>query len=473
MGTRFRRSVFALAIALTVSAVAVRTASAADTSTDEAHDVAIATDGKIVAVGGFGFAVARYTRDGRPDLSFGTGGKVLTFGETTAEAQAVALQPDGKIVVFGDKDALAFTIVRYTRDGRLDPTFGRGGEVAADPNSAGLECVEGLYPHDLAIQPDGRIVAVGECSGERDASIVVTRYTRDGHLDPGFGNGGWVSTSFGPDEYVGLALVIQPDGKIVVAGTNGLVRYDADGHLDATFGRDGKVRSRAGGGSAVVLQRDGGILVAGDGVMRYTRDGVVDPTFGDGGRIGGTEGAAVAVGLDGTVIACCIERPTYDGLVRLTASGADGSFGTAGTARVPPFDVSSLALRKNGTIVAAGSFYKKTFSDFAIAQFTAAGRLDRAFGRGGLVLTDFSALAAAAERAMTATLPGRSTGSRSASTPPPTRSPATSGSRTSGRTWTSFGLVPFIVAGTLLLIVGLAAIYSSRQRQARRRPRWG
>src|SRR6516165_699546 len=124
--------------------------------------------------------------------------------------------------------------------GALDPRFGMGGIVRT------AFAVGGETANAVALQPDGKIVVVGGQGTLSGASWVVTRYNSDGSLDATFGNGGEVVMPF-PASQVGAALsvLIQPDGKIVVGGYIGLdekganaglvVRYDADGTLDTSF----------------------------------------------------------------------------------------------------------------------------------------------------------------------------------------------------------------------------------------------
>jgi uncharacterized delta-60 repeat protein len=158
---------------------------------DIANALAIQPDGKIIAAGrtGSAFALARYTRDGRLDRRFGSGGKVVTdFGAPAGKdallsphgAAAVAIQGDGKIVAAGGRGS-NFALARYLPDGRLDPTFGEGGKVVTDvrahPNQFDAYWERGA--NAVAIQPDGKIIAAG--AGPRD--FALARYTREGRLD--------------------------------------------------------------------------------------------------------------------------------------------------------------------------------------------------------------------------------------------------------------------------------------------------
>src|SRR5262245_24339615 len=107
--------------------------------------------------------------------------------------------------------------------GALDPTFGDGGRLATSFVGASRD-----EAWDMAVQADGKIVAVGTSSG----SFAVTRYNPGGTLDAGFGSGGQVTTSFATFA-VATGVVIQPDDKIVVVGSSGMVRYNPNGTLDS------------------------------------------------------------------------------------------------------------------------------------------------------------------------------------------------------------------------------------------------
>ena len=196
------------------------------------------------------FGVARYNADGTLDTTFGSGGRVATnLGEVTdngltTEDQAadVVVQPDGRVVLVGSAGVHEFALVRYTAAGALDGTFGRGGvvrtDVVTDGFLGGTDRAFGAAP-----QPDGKIIAAG-WSGDDDFALV--RYTANGALDGGFGAGGKVLTKFSQSgSNRADAVTVLGDGRIVGAGntwpgsapTNfALARYTAAGVLDPTFG---------------------------------------------------------------------------------------------------------------------------------------------------------------------------------------------------------------------------------------------
>lgn len=191
---------------------------------------------------------------GQLDPSFGSGGVVtLDFGDSS-EATAVLLQPDGKLVAGGlttpTGKATQWALARYDQNGSLDGTFGTFGTAGKVVTAF---TVEG---HDvsgnvagLALQPDGKFVAAGPVDGK----FGLVRYDKTGRIDPSFGTAGRVITPYG-QLTVPYGVALQPDGKILVAGTNStnignghysfdslLMRYNPDGSLDQGFGDHGKV----------------------------------------------------------------------------------------------------------------------------------------------------------------------------------------------------------------------------------------
>ena len=278
---------------------------------DGAYGVAIQADGKIVAAGDAGlrsgdsrFAVARYNTDGTLDTSFGGDGKVTTeFTSRDDPVAGLVIQADGRIVLSGgaafNGSNPRIALARYDTDGTLDTTFGGDGRVTTDL-APGRE-----YAGAVTVQADGKIVAGGfvRQSGAR-AGFALVRYASDGTLDPTFDGDGKVRTNFTSWHDSIQNLAIQPDGMIVAAGIAGsggsnaqfaLARYVPDGTLDASFSGDGKLMtdftSGYDAGWDVGLQTDGKIVVAGTAagqgsrfaLARYATDGMLDTTFsGDG-----------------------------------------------------------------------------------------------------------------------------------------------------------------------------------------------
>ncbi len=260
-----------------------------------ATTVALQPDGRIVAagyatVGGVQqFVVARYTAAGVLDTSFNGVGYTLTpVGTTSSQAFGVALQSDGKIVVSGqalDGSNQEVAVARYTTVGVLDAAFGVGGiqKTSVGTNDSG---------NAIAIQPDGNIVVAGTATIGGTQEFLVQRYTTAGVLDATFGTAGSVTTPIG-DFAAAYAVAIQQNGKIVAAGYGpfsdfALARYTADGVLDPSFNTTGTVStplSTQAQAAAMALQSDGKIVVGGFAnvpnefaLARYFGDTIIPPT---------------------------------------------------------------------------------------------------------------------------------------------------------------------------------------------------
>ena len=224
------------------------------------HDLALQADGQIVIAGFswdlFDFVTTRFTAQGQLDTEFGVGGVVQTDFSDNDAAKALAIQPDGKILVGGDTGN-GSALVRYHSDGSLDTTFGNGG-VVVDGFGSGSR----RGGKDIAIQDDGKIVVGG--GGD------LRRYNADGSLDASFGTGGIVARG-------GNNFILQHDGKIVALGANGLTRYNPDGSLDLGFGFGDGISVWGGrvGSTDLALDEQGNIVVLGNGftVQRFTAEG--------------------------------------------------------------------------------------------------------------------------------------------------------------------------------------------------------
>ncbi|MGX1674079.1 calcium-binding protein [Streptomyces sp. NPDC055400] len=382
--------------------------------TDHANDVTVQPDGKIVSVGASedsssqesDFALTRHNADGTLDTSFGSGGKVKTainnrfppeeFPFQWGEARAVALQSDGKIVVAGGawrgyENCCWFVVARYNSNGSLDTSFGGGdGRVFTDfgqPEEA----------TDVAIETDPdtgveKIVAAGYVGGQ----AAVARYTSEGNPDPSFGGGdGMVTTNpAGPSTEEGgdgRALVLQPDGKILVGGEVGttrfdfaLIRYNHDGSLDTGFGSNGIQRTDLGdydSAEALAVQSDGKIVAAGASgdrfaVARYTTNGTLDTSFDGDGRVVTPGGSAEDMKLqsDGRIVVAGRSGDDFAVLRYNTDGSLDSGFGAGGKA-ITGFGATDVAhgvaLQSDGAIVAAGQ--GGTNIDFALARYQGGG----------------------------------------------------------------------------------------------------
>ena len=246
---------------------------------DQAFAVALQPDNSLVMAGlistGSGsdwdIALLRYTEDGILDASFGMSGVVTTSISNNDYARDVAVQPDGKIVVVGVCNSTNWAVVRYDNAGVLDQSFGSGGVICGQW-TGGFDRIDGV-----ALQSDGKIVAVGSTGNglQLPQDVVVARYTITGAYDLSFNGSGWVTTTVGANNDSGSDMAIQPDGKLLASGQTRvtghsdflLVRYTSDGQLDASFGISGIVTTTMGDpfavASAIARQADGRIVLAG------------------------------------------------------------------------------------------------------------------------------------------------------------------------------------------------------------------
>lgn len=257
------------------------------------------------------FAMARYNSDGSLDASFGSNGIVVTdVGGGADIAWDMAVQPDGKILLGGmaeqgNLQASSFAVVRYNENGKIDSSFGAQGKALIE-FSSGFD-----FAYAIALQPDGKIVLAGVADvNSSDSPFAITRLNSNGRLDSEFGPSGKVRTNFFGEPNQANAVALQSDGKIIVAGWAGrgperpevlaIARYDTNGSLDATFATGGMLTNdffgRGGEARAIGLQRDGKIVVAGlagflraarpqadFATVRYNDDGSLDSSFGSAG----------------------------------------------------------------------------------------------------------------------------------------------------------------------------------------------
>jgi uncharacterized delta-60 repeat protein len=368
------------------------------------------------------------------DPSFGGDGKVITnLTPGFDEAGGVAIQADGKIVAAGMADG-RFGLVRYRVNGSRDTTFGGGDGWVATDLGDGPDRATGV-----AIQGDGRIVAAGTAGFNQ---FAVARYQADGNPDSTFGGDGTVITSFsgGRREEAAQGVVVQADGRIVVAGWSwsqsprfALARYQTDGNLDPTFGGDGKVITNFDGccehAQDLALQANGKIVVVGTagpgfGVARYRTDGSLDTAFGGDGMVTTNLtphswsfdwANAVAIQPDGRILAAGeAGSPHYVlsssqgdeqrrggqmALVRYRPNGTlDPAFGGDGkvmTNITPKIDTANdVAIQANGKIVAAGTVGEgeppRFDSKFVAVRYHPGGGRDAGFSGDGKVITNFT-----------------------------------------------------------------------------------
>jgi uncharacterized delta-60 repeat protein len=337
-----------------------------------ASEVVLQPDGKIITLGSIKLSdeqykrvITRYNSNGTLDNTFGVNGSVSIEVEEFS-ASKIALQPGGKLIV-GGKSGEAFAVVRYNSNGSLDTSFGTSGMgvfLGASDNYQSFG--------DIAIQADGKIVVVGDTSASQSTrtDLNFARFNSDGTKD--VGNILYFTNSH--NNY-GKAVVIQPDGKIILSGIItpddgrgpllSLARINQDGTLDrSTFGTEGKTAIQFfdfdNNHGAVALQSDGKIVLTGT-------------VFNNGGMNGNL--AVVRVNSNGAL------DSTFGGTgIVITDLGADES-------------INDLVIQPDGKIILGGKTCDVCTnygsSDFLLARYNSDGSLDTTFGANGKVVSDF------------------------------------------------------------------------------------
>jgi uncharacterized delta-60 repeat protein len=344
--------------------------------------------------------VLRFLPNGTPDEEFATNGRFVLHSDTAAWALGLRVQPDGRIVVAGRSASPSGTgqlvVMRLDGAGRLDPAFA-GGVVRVDLQLAGFDTV-GVSA--LALAPDGKIVVAGAVSKSNVSAPVVIRLDSNGGLDQGFGDHGFATRRLASSSQWwsegATSVAVRPDGGIIVGGTHAvpfsdpasftgpmvtswfmLTRFSPTGVPDAGFGDGGTIFTNLSRGTAVrdsyldaiVLQADGKIVAAGSvfdvnidpshrsrdvAVVRYLPDGRLDPGFGAAGLV------------------VSLAPPT-------TRSGT--LYGGNSLA-------SAVAVDTSGRVLVGGSAMGFGTLDLAFVRYTPTGALDRSFGRSGWVKVD-------------------------------------------------------------------------------------
>ena len=363
---------------------------------DGANGVAVQSDGKIVAVGNTGndFGLARYNPNGSLDSTFSGDGKQTTDFAAQYGAKAVAIQPDGKIVAVGRAGGGGFAIARYNANGTLDTSFSGDGKQTANGGSGEANAV--------ALQANGKIIVAGSGGGLglRSTGFVIARINSNGSLDTSFAGDGVQGIGFGGGKAEARGVAVRGDGKVVAVGFRGaadfaILRFNTNGSLDASFSGDGRQTTDFVGSdfaNGVALQANGKIVAAGStktsdfkfALARYNVNGSLDTSFsGDGKQrtaFGGFGVArAVTVQGDGKIVAGGIsgvgDRHLNNfGLARYNPNGSlDTSFsgdGKQATNFGDEDDANAVALQGDGRIVLAGIRYATDgSSDFGLARY--------------------------------------------------------------------------------------------------------
>jgi uncharacterized delta-60 repeat protein len=382
----------------------------------------------IATVATLAVPAASYAVAGALDSAFGGDGRVSTDLSAHGDfAGAVAVQGDGKLVVAGsaayDTRDPKFALSRYNADGTLDTSFG-GGDGRVTTNFTRRE--DAVY--GLAVQSDGKILAAGDAGFRTgDSRFALARYNSDGTLDTSFGGDGKVSTNWTSGDDPVSSLLVQPDGKIVVAGgvaqnrrnpRLAVSRYETDGTLDTTFGGDGKVTTDLTAekdyANAVALQGDGKIIAGGIGqprnargvfeLVRYNADGTLDATFSGNGKLT-TNFTTLDDSVQGIVVLSdsdivaggianydknakfALARYNADGSLEVAFGGGDGKVTTDIT---PGLDEAwDIVLQPDGKVVAGGDA-AGSGGRFAAVRYLTDGSLDPTFGTGGKATVNFT-----------------------------------------------------------------------------------
>jgi len=366
----------------------------------------------------FTFYINVHALPGDLDSTFDSDGKVTTSIAGSGgndQGNDVAIQPDGKIVVAGYTNIPGsgtgpdMVLIRYNADGSLDTGFGTGGKVLF------LESGQQIS-NCLVIQPDGKILAVGNADNSSGRwNLAVYRFNTDGSLDTTFGTGGKVIQDI-QNYSEGNDAVLQPDGKIVIAGTTSIsqnpqfcvVRLNTNGTLDTSFNTTGYYLNNSGEeATAVALQSDGKIIAAGKSSssgmwVRFSSDGIAETplnnlniTIED-----------VAIQTDGKIVfAGTVNTPgpitslTQMAITRYNPDKTlDRTFGNFGlnyvifptVTNVVQGGAMALAIQPDGRIL-VGGFANSNTVNFGIVRFNRNGFLDVGFGASGKVITPFFA----------------------------------------------------------------------------------
>lgn len=375
-------------------------------SNDFVGAMALQADGRIVVVGRSegAFALARYMPDGSLDPGFGTGGIVTTeVGPFLDQLQAVALQPDGRIVVAGrssvDGSENQWVIGRYTGDGQLDASFAGDGILLVDVGTGTFD-----EANSIAVQADGSIVTAGMARSATDDDIAVVRCTANGALDPSFSGDGKLILGYGTNDDSAGAVLVQSDGKILVAGYTGngqegdfaVARLTSGGLPDTSFGTNGSTITSFGGNSydmayALALQPDGKIIAGGAAhsipnwpltdmaLQRLTTNGVLDPGFDDDGLylvpyLGVSAVVSLAIMPDGRIVIGGTSDDAFMVAMVEANGGMDVGFGNDGVRTIAPGQFtaygSTVVVQPDGKILLAGDTHMgTTLDDLVVLRF--------------------------------------------------------------------------------------------------------
>ena len=341
------------------------------------------------------------------DTTYNSSGMFVMNFASVGTTSDIITQPDNKILLSASCTAnfsfYSFCIMRANVNGTFDTSFNGTGYVVT--NISGTSATNGLT--GLALQNDGKIIAVGSSAVSGTARLAIIRYNSNGSLDSSFGTNGSVLANVGNNDQ-GIKVLVQPDGKILILVASGssdsapefVTRYLSNGTIDSSFGNNGVVPlATVSGflGSSIALQPDGKIVAGGVGrVTRLNIDGSIDTAFdGDGSVDTGTGSNIMAVGVqsDGKILAVAFNNVLYrfnsDGSPDTTFNGSGSRQALNGTSE--PFD---LTVTPSGKINVVGN---PTVNDanfpnifFRIARYLPTGTTDASFSDDGFLDVNFS-----------------------------------------------------------------------------------
>lgn len=368
--------------------------------------------------------LACFPQPGSLDPSFGTNGiATATVNGNSINAVAVAVQPDGKIVVAAQTGSLSdgdIVLSRFNTNGTFDLSFNGSGSVLTNIHNDNVT--------DMKLQPDGKIVLSGYTKTKDSTFALLLRYTPDGAPDKSFGSGGIVKTAFETD-ILAYCLAIQPDGKIIAAGTViyswtvcdiMVLRVNPDGSPDTQFGGKGialpNIGSDPGRALDIAICKDNSLLTAGynsknadykfdlyhinqygkTGWSDMNKEGRVSINVKDNFSKANTinllsDGGILLSGTAGT------DDKADFGLLKLTALGKpDKTFGSSGkvitdiSKKAKQDNLSKVLLQNDGKILAAGESANGEMdgtidiTDVVLARYNSDGSFDNAFGNAGV-----------------------------------------------------------------------------------------
>jgi len=368
-----------------------------------------------------------FSQDGSIDSTFGSNGKVLTFMNSSNDRlNFVAVQSDDKILAGGYViyDTVnyknAFALIRYNANGSIDSSFAVNGKMIYNFNAGDASA------NAIKIQPDGKIILAGQATSGNLKGFAAIRLNSDGSTDTTFGNNGAIITSISNIDDRVFSISLHADGRIVFVGSSrtgiysklAVARYYSNGNIDSTFNNIGIVLYNQSGnnvvGNGVAIDSIGNYIVSGNisysssssGFLRkYSPNGTLVTSFGSNGTwtTGVGNGfhdntTGILAQPDGKMLLGNTSdyfAPKKFALRRFLSSSwtQDASFANGGTAYfntgVTYFAAGDFTLQPDGKILVTGNYQNGSVYSIASVRYTAAGLIDNTFGNNGIVVVPF------------------------------------------------------------------------------------